>query len=89
LCYRFTNNLLYYGFSLNTGTLAGSLYINTLLSALVEVPAKIIALAMLHFWGRRACVAISELTSAAASAVCVILILVNNDSKHASRTRGG
>ena len=53
---RFTNNLLYYGFSLNTGTLAGSLYINTMLSALVEFPAKLGALAMLQYLGRRYCV---------------------------------
>ncbi|CAD5114786.1 DgyrCDS3828 [Dimorphilus gyrociliatus] len=48
----FTNSLVYYGLSLNTGTLSGSIFLNTFLSGIVEIPAHIICIFGLKYYGR-------------------------------------
>lgn len=49
LC-RFSVSLIYFALSLNTGTLAGDLFLNTLLFALVDIPATLISFYVLQ-WG--------------------------------------
>ena len=44
LLFRLTISLVYYGLTLNSGKLAGDIYVNTLLVSLVEIPAAIIIL---------------------------------------------
>ncbi|CAD5114726.1 DgyrCDS3769 [Dimorphilus gyrociliatus] len=39
----FTCSLMYYGLSLNTGQLAGNIFLNTFLSAFIEIPSKLSA----------------------------------------------
>ena len=40
--FRFSNSLVYYGLSLNTGRLPGSVYVNSLLMGAVEIPANLL-----------------------------------------------
>ncbi|KAJ8029765.1 Solute carrier family 22 member 2 [Holothuria leucospilota] len=49
---RLTYTLVYFGFALSTGRLAGNPYLNFFLSALVEAPAKIFA-PFIYKWVRR------------------------------------
>ncbi|CAH1797125.1 unnamed protein product [Owenia fusiformis] len=49
----FVNILVYYGLSLQTGYLAGNLYLNFFLSGLVEVPAYLAVTFSLNRYGRR------------------------------------
>lgn len=55
LHFRFTDSLLWYSLSFNTGKLPGSIYLNTLLVSLVEIPANFIVMFCLnwHVLGRR------------------------------------
>ena len=46
--YRCTSALVYYGLSLNIGSLAGDTYLNFFLSGLVEVPAALISAVVLN-----------------------------------------
>lgn len=58
MCYLWcVSALVYYGLSLNTGSLAGSPYLNFFLSGLVEIPAYITAALMLQYIGRRISIA--------------------------------
>ena len=46
--YRFTTSFVYFGLSLNTGTLSGNIYVNTALSGLLEIPAKLITIVLIE-----------------------------------------
>ena len=47
------NSLVYFGLSLSTGDLAGSIHLNTLLNAFVEIPAYALTIVLLIKLGRR------------------------------------
>ncbi|XP_073727121.1 organic cation/carnitine transporter 2 isoform X2 [Misgurnus anguillicaudatus] len=51
----FTVSIGYCALSLNTSNLHGNIYVNSLLSAVVEVPALIMAWLMFRCWPRRLC----------------------------------
>ncbi|XP_071835101.1 organic anion transporter 3-like [Apostichopus japonicus] len=67
-----TYALVYFGFALTTGTLAGDPYLNFFLSSLVELPARILPLFIIERFGRLIPL-ISILLSAG---VCMIAIIV-------------
>ena len=75
---RFTVNLLYYGLSLNTGTLAGNVFTNTFLLGLVEVPGNVICLVCLGIpaLGRKITTTGSFMVTGLATLACVPLISV-------------
>ena len=50
---RMTNSLVYYGISINTSNLVGSLYLNFIISVVVEIPSLLLAFALLDRLGRR------------------------------------
>ncbi len=76
--HRFTVNLLYYGLSLNTGTLAGNVFTNTFLLGLVEVPGNLICLVCLGIpvLGRKFTTAGAFMVAGLATIACVPLISV-------------
>ena len=50
----FTASFVYYALTFNSGTLfPGNIYINTLISGLIEFPAYALCIALLYFLGRR------------------------------------
>uniref|UniRef100_A0A672I760 Solute carrier family 22 member 4-like n=1 Tax=Salarias fasciatus TaxID=181472 RepID=A0A672I760_SALFA len=57
LCYldRFIITISYYALVLNTSNLHGDPYLNCFISAVIEVPAYVIALAMLQYCSRHIC----------------------------------
>lgn len=67
------NSLVYYGLSLNTGNLGGSIYFNAFLSGLVELPSYALVTHLLGAWGRQ-----KTLVAAMgiASAMCIIYFLL-------------
>ena len=55
ICFNwFVIAMVYYGLSLGTGSLPGSLYLNFFLSGLVELPANILCHVTLNYIGRKA-----------------------------------
>lgn len=50
------NSFVYFGLALRSVALAGDIYLNFVLAALVEVPAYLLAWAVSERWGRRVCV---------------------------------
>ena len=41
---RFSNGMVYYGVSLSAGAFGGSIYLNFILTSLVEIPANILVI---------------------------------------------
>ena len=66
---------MYYGFSLNTGALAGDIFLNTFLMGAVEVPANLIAIALLATAGRRVALGGGLLFGGLASAISIPFVL--------------
>ena len=78
--YRFTNSFIYYGLSLNTGTLVGSVYLNTFLSGAVEVPANLLCILTMEKIGRRITLGGGFLVGGIS---CLLMIIsIGNDGKH-------
>ena len=50
---RFTDSLMFYGLSLNIGSLTGDLFLNSFLMAAVEIPANLLCMLMMGKLGRR------------------------------------
>ena len=50
---RFANSLVYYGLSLNTGSLEGEPHLMLFVSGMIEVPAYLISAGMIDRFGRR------------------------------------
>jgi hypothetical protein len=71
-------SLLWYSLSLNTGNLQGDIYINTVISAGLEVPSVILAIFLLEvkFLGRRINCSASLLLAGAACLVCIPMTLL-------------
>uniref|UniRef100_A0A8D8ZQ27 Organic cation transporter-like protein n=2 Tax=Cacopsylla melanoneura TaxID=428564 RepID=A0A8D8ZQ27_9HEMI len=53
LFFRFVCNLIYYGLSWNTSNLGGNMYINFVISGLVEIPAYTLNMLCLDKFGRK------------------------------------
>ncbi|PIK48669.1 hypothetical protein BSL78_14481 [Apostichopus japonicus] len=70
-----TYTLVYFGFALTTGTLAGDPYLNFFLSSLVELPARIVPLFIIKRFGRL----IPLISILVSSGVCMIAIIVVPD----------
>ena len=51
--FRFANSLVYYGLSLNTGSLLGNPHLMLFVSGIIEVPAYIISWGVIDRYGRR------------------------------------
>ena len=47
ICFRFSNNMLYYALSMSAGDLGGNRYVNLSLSGIVEIPAIVIGYVLL------------------------------------------
>ena len=74
---RFTDSLMYYALSLNTQALSGNIYVNTVISGAVEIPANLLAIFFLNwrFTGRRLTCSLSLLIAGAASLISIYMIL--------------
>jgi len=79
----FANSFGYYGLSLNTGNLGGSLYVNLALSALVEVPALPLSSWLLDRLGRKRTT--GGLMIIAGAACMVGLVLPDTSAYHVPR----
>ena len=42
--FRFVNGMVYYGLSLSSGEFGGSIYLNFILTSLVEIPANVLVI---------------------------------------------
>ena len=69
---RFTCSLIYYGLSLNTGTLVGSVYLNTFLSGAVEIPANLLCILFMEKIGRKITLSGSFIAGGVA---CLLMII--------------
>jgi len=80
-CYAwFVNGMVYYGLSLSAGEFGGSIYLNFVLTSLVEVPANILVIHNCNRFGRKKTVVV-HMIAAAISAVCVSFIPAGTDNK--------
>jgi OCT family organic cation transporter-like MFS transporter 4/5 len=61
-----TDTLLYYGLSLYSSDLAGDIYVNYVLSGLIEVPSYLLSPYLLNKMGRRAFVGVSHILACVA-----------------------
>ncbi|CAH1774737.1 unnamed protein product [Owenia fusiformis] len=75
----FVNSMVYYGLSLNTGSLSGDIYTNTTLSALVEFPALLLAAVALDRVNRRWPLGLTMITGGAACLACIPLLYRKKD----------
>ncbi|ELU09061.1 hypothetical protein CAPTEDRAFT_121679 [Capitella teleta] len=77
--HRFTDSLMYYALSLNTGSLPGGVFFTTFLAGAVEVPANLIAVFFMgwRFTGRRLTCSLSMLIAGGASLIQIYTILEN------------
>ncbi|ELU15629.1 hypothetical protein CAPTEDRAFT_92879 [Capitella teleta] len=75
--FRLTDGLMYYALSLNTESLSGSVYVNTVISGVVEIPANIAAIFLLRWrvTGRRLTCSLSMIIAGLASIVSIYMIL--------------
>ena len=81
---RFTDSLMYYAMSLNTGSLHGDIFLNTTISGLVEIPANILCVLFLNwrFSGRRWTCAISLILAGVSSFITMPLVLDKSEHVH-------
>ena len=70
---------MYYGLALNTGTLAGDIYLNTFLMGAVEIPANIIAIIILNKVGRRVAVGGGLLFGGIATFISIPFVLRDDE----------
>ena len=49
LLHRFTNSMVYYGVLLSVGVLGGSLYLNVLLTSLVDIPSNFFVISLMNW----------------------------------------
>ena len=68
---RLTNSLVYFGLSLNTGTLSGSIFMNSFISAAVEVPANIICIFTMIYLGRKPTLVGAFLIAGVSAFLCI------------------
>ena len=69
----FVNGHVYYGLSLNVKNLGGNIYVNFIISGLVEIPSYILSVFLLNWPGRRKSLFYFMLGAAASCYVCMKL----------------
>ena len=83
MTFRLTNSLVYYGLSLNTGTLSGNIFVNSFISAAVEVPANIICIFTMLYLGRKPTLVGAFLIAGVSAFLCIPFL--DNDGKSVIR----
>ena len=76
LFFRFSTSFVYWGLFLNAGSF-GDVFLNTALSAAIEIPSRFICYLCLNYLGRRAPTAFSLIIGGAFCVVVVPVLLVN------------
>ena len=71
IVFRITNSLVYYGLSLNTGSLSGNIFWNSFISGAVEVPANIICIFTMMYLGRKPTLVGAFLIAGVSSFLCI------------------
>ncbi|ELT90485.1 hypothetical protein CAPTEDRAFT_108874 [Capitella teleta] len=74
----FTLSLIYYGLSLNTGRLPGSVYLNSFLMSAVEVPANLLGIFLLSRIGRKWTTGGATLMAGFSTIICIPFLLDSN-----------
>ena len=74
---RFTDSLVYYALSLNSGNLAGGVFLNTFLMGLIEVPANLLVILFLEWpaMGRRRTASFSLLFAGGAALLSIPFLI--------------
>ena len=82
--FRMTTALTYFALSLNSGSLAGDVFLNTFVMGVIETPANIISLFCMNMslFGRRWTNALSLIIAGVASLIAVPL-LITSGGEHA------
>lgn len=78
---RFTLSLIYYGLSLNTGRLPGSVYLNSFLMSAVEVPANLLGIFLLSRIGRKWTTGGATLMAGFSTIICIPFLLDSSQLK--------
>ncbi|ELU16565.1 hypothetical protein CAPTEDRAFT_106525 [Capitella teleta] len=74
----FTLSLIFYGLSLNTGRLPGSVYLNSFLMSAIEIPANFTGMLLLRHLGRKWTTGGATLMAGFSSLICVPFLLDSN-----------
>jgi len=87
---RFTCSLIYYALAWNTGTLYGNIYLNTFISATVEIPALVVSIYMMDRkpLGRRWTGFIGIVGTALSSFITMPMILFSKRTLFVGLSRG-
>ncbi|PIK61368.1 putative solute carrier family 22 member 3 [Apostichopus japonicus] len=75
------NAVIYYGLSLNTGSLAGDPYLNFFLSGAVEIPSYVLAVFVVSWFGRKIPVCVFHVLAGLACAVTVFIPQTSSQGK--------
>lgn len=78
---RLVASMVFYGLSLNSGNLAGNLYVNFELMGLVEIIAYIICLALLNRTGRKILYIVCMIVGGGACLSTIFTVLFANECK--------
>ena len=83
LC-RLTTQMIYSGFSLSTGLLAGNIYVNTLLVGIVDIPGNFLAILGLRsrYFGRKLTCALGLLIAGCSSLLTIPFIITGICTYH-------
>ncbi|CAK8672379.1 unnamed protein product [Clavelina lepadiformis] len=73
----FAVTCIYYGLTLNTGSLNGNPFLNFFLIALVEIPANLGAVAVIKAWGRRPTICICNVIAG----ICLLCMMFTPNSE--------
>ncbi|ELU10457.1 hypothetical protein CAPTEDRAFT_117682, partial [Capitella teleta] len=74
----FTLSLIYYGLSLNTGRLPGSVYLNSFLMSAVEFPANLVGIFLLSRIGRKWTTGGATLMAGVSTLICIPFLMDSN-----------
>ena len=69
----FAVTCIYYGMTLNTASLHGSVYLNFFLGGLIELPANYGVVPVIHWWGRRPVICLCNLICGI-SLICLMFV---------------
>lgn len=77
--FRFVDSLMYFALSLNTGSLVGDVFVNTVISGAVEVPANILCILCMNWkkLGRRLTCSLSLVIAGLSSFLTIPMLLRN------------
>jgi OCT family organic cation transporter-like MFS transporter 4/5 len=71
----------FYGLALNSGNLSGNLYVNFLITCLIEIPAYLFALLAPYKFGRKKPHAFCMIVGGIALVASIFVVLFGNDGK--------